>query len=575
MNAVVNVSAAVSAAEGPCEGKTGPLKLACDLNPVNVAKGGVEAGKSAAEGIQEVGDFASNPLGYLAEKAQSGAHSLATDLLPVINGALHPDLSAPWFLSAYKISFALAIFAWVVHLLWSFVRYSQSRISSAEMAEVVTTRMALFFGGAIFGPAFGVLLTKFFAAMTDPIAAWAVSGAMAGTPKASEGTAHALGELIASGKTDEMVGGEFLALLIFICMIVGLLMTIMTLAIVVVTFYLTGIVFPLGWSWITSARHHHRAMQLVSVWVGLLMTPPLLYLLLGGALRMAGGNLLNGEVPGLDKETPEGVRLVVGLVIAVIALWIVGTAPFTLLKFAPVLPGGSASGISRPTPRTGGGGFAGSGGGSGSGSSSGMAQAASDGYLDTGSAGGTGAASAGGGDALSAVADSMSGQGAGSGSGDKKQEAAMAAATVAGPEAALAAEAGAKAKGVGDKAQDMATGAADQASSAAGGTGSQPESSSSPTVGSSGGGADVAATVSSTTAGSAGAVTSSGGGASRSGGGSQGGGSSIVEGLSGAAAAVDQTIAPLADTAAQQVDDHRSAPPPRSTHPHHDGRGDD
>lgn len=565
-----------------CEEATGVLKLACDLNPINVAQEGVEAGKTAAEGIQEVAEFSSNPLGYLAEKAQASSHSLATDLLPQINGALHPDLSARWFLAAYAISFALAIFAWLVHLLWNFVQYSQSRISSTEMADVLTTRMALFFGGAIFGPAIGVLLTKFFAAMTDPIAAWAVGGAMEGTPKASEGTAHALAELIASGKTDEIIGGELVALLIFICMAIGLLMTVLTLAVVVVTFYLTGVIFPLGWSWVTSARHHHRAMQLVSVWLGLLMTPPLLFLMLGAALRLANGTLLSGLMPGLEEKSPEGVRLLVGLAVAVIALWIVGTAPFTLLKFAPVLPSGSTpSGLGRRSPRQGGGGFAGGGGGTSSGGSSGMSQAASDGYLDTGSGGAASGASGGGGDALTAVADSMAGRGSegSSGSGGQKKEAAMAAATLAGPEAALAAEAASKSKSAGDKPMEMASGAAGQATAAAqgaeassGDSTASPAGSSGGSVGSggsggSGGGAAIAATVAS---GSSGGSSGTSGAAS-----SSGGGSSIVDGLKGAAAEMDQMIAPLADTAAQQVEDHRhTPPPPRPANPHHDGRGD-
>ncbi len=158
-----------------------PTDVTCQVMPTNplcAAKAGVDA-------VGEVVDFATDPLGYIAQQMQQAAASLAGTVLPALERLTHPDLTAEWFLSAYRVSFALSVFVWVAFLGWNFVLLARRRVSGDEVAETMGLYTPMFLGGVVFGPLVGTLLLSLVGAITNAVIGWGCAAASPERPARS------------------------------------------------------------------------------------------------------------------------------------------------------------------------------------------------------------------------------------------------------------------------------------------------------------------------------------------------------------------------------------------------------
>jgi type IV secretion system protein TrbL len=288
-------------------------------------------------------DFAKDPLGYIAQKMQAAAAGLASTVLPQLERLTHPDLSAGWFLDAYRVSFALAIFIFVAFLGWNFVQLARRRVSGDDVVETLGFYTPLFFGGVILGPALGSLLLELTGALTDTLIQWGIGGSVTGTTTALQAS-------IAAGDPARITGGAIVAIVFFFCLIVALVLCFVVLLVMLVTLYLTGAIIPLSLVWLVHPRQRAKGLKVVMVWVGICFSHVLLFLLLGVAFRMVAGLSTDFDQPGL--------KILANLAVAVIALLAATLSPLGLLVFAPVGPSSAAGGgpsLSIPRPRTGGG----------------------------------------------------------------------------------------------------------------------------------------------------------------------------------------------------------------------------
>ena len=290
-------------------------------------------------------DFAKDPLGYIAQKMQAAAAGLASTVLPQLERLTHPDLSAGWFLDAYRVSFALAIFIFVAFLGWNFVQLARRRVSGDDVVETLGFYTPLFFGGVILGPALGSLLLELTGALTDTLIQWGIGGSVTGTTTALQAS-------IAAGDPAKITGGAIVAIVFFFALIVALVLCFVVLLVMLVTLYLTGAIIPLSLVWLVHPRQRAKGLKVVMVWVGICFSHVLLFLLLGVAFRMVAGLSTNFDQPGL--------KILANLAVAVIALLAATLSPLGLLAFAPVGPSsaaGSGPAVSVPGQRRSGGGF--------------------------------------------------------------------------------------------------------------------------------------------------------------------------------------------------------------------------
>ncbi|WP_028473841.1 hypothetical protein [Nocardioides alkalitolerans] len=342
VNPFCGLAGAVGAdrAEAGCEALTGIAEDQAGDLVGGVLSGSpvIEQGADAVGAARGIADFISDPFGHIAEKLQASTKSLVDDILPTMTKALQPDLSAEWFVDAYQLTFTLSLLLWILQLVWSFAQYGRGRLGPGEVQEVILERTPLFFAGVLFGPAVAVFFVGLFGALTNGIIDRVLGRSL---DSINEG----MGALVESGGPDQVVGGAIVAIILYLAMVLGLLCLLLTLAVMLVTLYLSGVAFPLVWQWVTNPQHPERGWKVVGVWGGILVTQPLMFLMLGVALNMAAGTLLQGQLPGNDSGAPNGLRLLVGLLIAGIGIWMAALTPVMMSRFAPVWAGVGEGGV--------------------------------------------------------------------------------------------------------------------------------------------------------------------------------------------------------------------------------------
>lgn len=289
-----------------------------------------------ANTVQQTLDFATDPLGYIAQKMQQASAGLANTVLPALEKLTHPQLNTEWFVGAYQVTFALAVFCWVALLAWNFVLLGRRKISGDDVFDTLVYYTPLFFVGSTFGPALGAFVLTFIGALNDSLVQWGIVGSV-------QATTSKLQAAIAAGSPGSIVGGSIVAILLFAAMIVALLLTFIVLLVMLVTLYLTGAVFPMSLVWVNHPRRRSRGLKILYVWTGVLFSHVLVFFLLGLAFRMVAGMSL--DVGGGALQT------LTNLAIAVIVLLMATLSPVALAAFAPIGPtdSGGAGGITAPS----------------------------------------------------------------------------------------------------------------------------------------------------------------------------------------------------------------------------------
>lgn len=304
-------------------------------NPITCIVSGV--GDSINSAASTIG-YWSDPWGNTFKALQDAAKGMATDVMPVLTKATLPDLTADWFIQAYKISFATAILGAVLLLIPQLVRTARGAMSGRDLADSIGLYFPMFLVGAIFGPAFGIVLVNFFHSLSDVFASWGITGSV-------DNTVAAFDKMIAEADPGGIAGGIPIAVLLMLFMVVGLFMVLCVLVIQLVTLYFTGVLVPLALVWIIDPTRRQFGMRLVGIWVGILAAHPLLFFLLGFAFTM-----MSGSVSTFGSNT--NVQNTVQLLVSIISIFIAAFSPLVLMKFAPVLPIG-AGGSSGPSVRPG------------------------------------------------------------------------------------------------------------------------------------------------------------------------------------------------------------------------------
>ena len=306
---------------------------------VKAVTGAVGAAKPVADAVGGAVGFASDPLGAIFTATRDGARGLANDLLPALSKATEPDLSVDWFIKAYAISFALAIVVWGFLLLFQFIAVARGALAGQEFVEVLTTKTALFFGGALFGPLIGVMLVKALGGLSESLISW-------GIVSSSERMLSTMDSMLKSDAA-AFPGGVIVGIGLMVCMIVGLFVVVIMLAVMLVTLYFSGVMAPLGMVWFTSARHGSFGRKIPLLWLGILACHPLLFFMLGIAYNMIAAS-------GSWMKWSDGLGTLMNIIASFIALMIAGLAPMMLMKFAPVIPAGAGgqNGPSLTPPQT-------------------------------------------------------------------------------------------------------------------------------------------------------------------------------------------------------------------------------
>ncbi|MEA9986080.1 hypothetical protein [Subtercola sp. RTI3] len=279
-------------------------------------------------GVSGAVSFASDPFGATFKYLKDAANGLTNDILPALTTATLPDLNVDWFINAYRISFATAIFVAVLLLIPQFLRTARGTMAGRDLVESVGLYFGLFLVGAMFGPAFGAVLVTFFHSLSDVFIAWGIQNSTT-TVIAQFQT------MIANSDPAGITGGVVVAILLMACFVIGMFLVLLMLIVQLVTLYFTGVLMPLGLVWIIDKTKRSFGLKLVRLWIGLLAAHPLLFFLLGFTFSMTSSSV------STFGSSNVSLQKLVTLVVAILSLFMAALSPLLLMKFAPVIPAGT------------------------------------------------------------------------------------------------------------------------------------------------------------------------------------------------------------------------------------------
>jgi type IV secretion system protein TrbL len=268
--------------------------------------------------------YLSDPWGNTFETLRDASEGLSGDVLPALTDATLPDLSAEWFISAYRVSFAAAIFLAVALLFPQFIRTARGRQSGRELIDSLGLYFGTFLLGAIFGPAAGMMLVTFFHSLSDVFVSWGIQDTV-------DNVTDDFQSMISATDPADIAGGMPIAVLLMLGMLLGLFLVLLMLVLQFVALYFTGVLIPLGLVWIIDPTRRSFGLRLVGLWLGILAAQPLLFFLLGVTFTMMDAST---EAFGANAA----LQSLVELLVAVIALFIAALSPLLLLRLAPSIP---------------------------------------------------------------------------------------------------------------------------------------------------------------------------------------------------------------------------------------------
>lgn len=298
----------------------------CDAGALNWV---CQTTRAAASAAGAAVDFATDPLGWLTAKMAAGASGLMGWVSGVANHATAPDLTAAWWIDAYKKGMAIGIILFAMVLMWQLAQKSRGRIDAQELMETFTIWAPAYFLGVVFGPPLAQFLIVGSGYLSDGLV-HSLTGFNAGD------AADQVGSAIDGAGAGTILGGAVVGLVVLLLVIIASLMIFVSLAAQAVTVYLAGAVFGVAFAWIVSARHRGGSMRVPLLFLGIVFSRPLLFFLLGCGLALSR---VATSMTGDDAATNLAT-----LVMAIVVLGIAAFAPLLLLKFAPVSPAGAPTG---------------------------------------------------------------------------------------------------------------------------------------------------------------------------------------------------------------------------------------
>lgn len=264
-----------------------------------------------------------------ANSAKDSAVELSSRVLDGLASVGRFDPGADWFLRWYAMSTGLGVIVMGAMTLLALWR-------AAGKGETLKT-----IGGDLFGYMPAGLLLMLFAPMFVTLLVTLANDASdaivrAAGPDMSEMITNLnlfTGKLTAT----DLPGGVLVGLILFLLLIAGALAVFFGLLMHQVALPMLAVASGIGFGMWVHPNWRKKALRPVLVFIAIVFSKPLLFLMLGTLTGLLNSALTTGG-PGQEKLGTLGQ-----LCLVVVAFLVVGLAPWTLLRYAPLLPSRSDS----------------------------------------------------------------------------------------------------------------------------------------------------------------------------------------------------------------------------------------
>lgn len=289
--------------------------------------------------IVEVVNFASDPLGAILVGLQQAVSDLSGVVLPAVSSALHPDLTVEWWLDIYRVSFGIAfVILLPIIVMVTLLGAGKSERSGVEALKGVFGYGPVFILGSMFGPLIGIVVSGATSALADELLRWGVG-------ESATTFFSTFSKNVAEQNMAGQIGGVFVAMIMLFGLVLALIIVIVILIIQLATTYLTGAILPLALVWAINPRTRKVAKIVPMVWLGIIFMHPLLFLSLGACFMMVAG--LGMTWPAGETD---GFVVIINLATMLVAIALPIFTPMAIVKlFNKAMPLGS-QGIHSDTP---------------------------------------------------------------------------------------------------------------------------------------------------------------------------------------------------------------------------------
>lgn len=289
-----------------------------------------EAALGAAETVVAAVAFVANParaLDFFLNDLKDGAIGMFTGAMTYVTQLTSFDAGAPWWRTAYAATAGIGLAVLAFMLLLTMWQSASGRIDSSEAARTLLGYAPVAVLMMVMGPPVAWGIAYVADGMSAGIISWMGPDVVDFLAKAGS----------FSGLTAHMTGGIGMGLLLFGLLFLASLGVIGTFLVQTISVYILGAVVGIAWGMAGNPRWRAKALRLPAVWVGLVLAKPAMLLVLGLVVKMA--NAINMTPDTIDA----GMKSLVDALLVVLALIFIAFAPWTLLKWFPLLPDGSES----------------------------------------------------------------------------------------------------------------------------------------------------------------------------------------------------------------------------------------
>ncbi|MDO5498632.1 MAG: hypothetical protein Q4F67_03010, partial [Propionibacteriaceae bacterium] len=290
----------------------------------------------AVQGAGTAVQVASDPAGYMAETVRGAAESLLSTVLGGLHEFTQPNLNVEWFRSLYALNFGIAIIIMGAIILTNASRAASGKMSGTALFESIVIDTPRFLVGSMFAPAIAGVLMQLANALANTFL-------QIGVGNAEVNIVEKVKSSFAAASISGTVSNSVIATLMYTAVLLSLLLIAISLLASYLALNLSSVAFPLGYVWTLNPPTSKFGKRIIYIWIALLFTPGIVFLMLGAAMQW---------VTNLPLDfSDSALQSIVSIMAVAVALFLVALSPWALQKFAPVLPTGSgADGPSMDAP---------------------------------------------------------------------------------------------------------------------------------------------------------------------------------------------------------------------------------
>lgn len=277
---------------------------------------------------EAVAEFAANPTDAferLGNKVKETAVSLTQEVFSQAAKHTNASFSYVWFRKQYASAAGLGVLVLVVLLFIQAVQVAGGRISPQDFAHSVFIAAPTGILLMIFAPALGAILSQLVDALSESV------GQLTGVEVGKFATTPTW--LMAAGVSHPALrGGLLVGIAVFTLMAIGSFAALVGMVLQEYGVYVVAVGLAIAWGMWVHPAWRAKTRKLVSFLLALMLMKPLFILLIGVSFAF-----LNS----LAAPSSDPFEVLFALVTIAVVLVVTGFAPWVLLKYAPILPGGN------------------------------------------------------------------------------------------------------------------------------------------------------------------------------------------------------------------------------------------